>query len=60
MAKWEIVYRETVVRSVVVEANDRSTAVNKVIYNSNYDTSDAVEIGKPRRKEFMNANKLED
>ena len=60
MKKWEIVYKETITRSVVVEATDRMSATNKVLRNPNFDFSDADIISKPGKKEFLVANELDD
>jgi len=60
MSKWEVIYRETITRSVVVEANDRISAMKKVLHNRNFDFSDAETISKPGRKEYLTANELKD
>lgn len=60
MSKWEVVYKESITRSVIVEATDRMSATNKVLHNANFDFSDAEIISKPGKKEFLVVNKLND
>lgn len=60
MSKWEVIYKETISRSVVVDAADRLSAIKKVVHNSNFDYSDAKTVSKPGKKEFIVANELHD
>ena len=59
MSKWEVIYKEVVTKSVTVEADDRLSAIKRVLNNPNFDHSDAKVISKAGKKEFLTSNLLE-
>ena len=60
MSKWEVIYKEEVTKSVVVEADSILQATKKVLYNPNFDFSDSKVLSKGKRKEYVTANELDD
>lgn len=57
MAKWKIYFKETVVKSVEVEAPDRMTATKK--FDQLHSVEDAELVKKPSKLEFLSVEEVD-